>query len=365
MNLRRAFLCVLLLLSFTICASASEISIEQKQAWKVDSLETGMQPQTQELMDDFKPDENSNFFQSVLSVFKEAVSKSGNAFKSAVSTVVRVLLIVVLCQLVDSVCYEKGQLLVVVAGTLTIVVCCSSDLKTMIGLGKSTIQEITDYSSLLLPVMVSAATASGALTGAGVAYTVTTFFLNLLMKFSNGIMVPLLYTYLALSVTDTVIQQQRLKKIRELIGWLIEKGLKGIVYVFTGILSITGMLTSSADTATLKAAKATISGVVPVVGSMISGAADSVFASAVLLKNAIGTFGMLAIFSAFILPFLNMGISYILFKISAAVGGVFGSKLGGLLEAITSVLGYFLAMIASCALIGILSCCCFIRTVSL
>jgi len=154
-----------------------------------------------------------------------------------------------------------------------------------------------------------------------------------------------------------------LKKIREFVGWCIEKGLKAVTYLFVGFLSITGMLTSSADTAALKAAKATISGAVPVVGGIISGAADTVFSSAVFLKNSIGTFGMLAIFATFIIPFFNMGISYLMFKISAALGGLFGSGLSSLLEAIGTVMGYLLAMVACCVLISVLSCGYLVKTV--
>jgi len=344
-------------------AAASEIERRQYEMCGADQLESGLQPQAKELMGEYKMDVQSNFFQSGMTMLRKAVSQSGEAFKSAVSTITRVLLIMVICQIADCMCREKGRGLPNIVGALAIMVCCASDLRTMIGLGRSTIQEITDYTSLLLPVMVSAATASGSLTAAGVPYAVATVFSNLLMRFCNGIVVPGIYAYLSLSLTDTVLQNERLNKLRELIGWVIEKGLKGIIYVFTGFLSITGMVAATVDKATLKAAKATISSVVPVVGGIISGAADSVFASATVLKSAVGTFGMLAVLAIFLLPFFKMGISYFLFKLSSALGAVFESKLSGLLEAITSVLGYFLALIAVGALISILTCSCLIRSV--
>ena len=156
-----------------------------------------------------------------------------------------------------------------------------------------------------------------------------------------------------------------MKRLRELVGWVIEKGLKTVVYLFTGFLTVTGALSAVTDSMTLKAAKMTISGVVPVVGGIISGAAETVLNSAAFLRNTIGTFGMVAVFAIFILPFLEIGICFVMFKVSAALGGILESKLSGLLESISAAMGYLLATIGCCALMAILSCCSFLKSVNI
>lgn len=364
-RVRRIMMLILAIFFCVTYVAAQDVVQSQSEILNTDSLEDGLQGSAEEYMEEFDPTEQADIFQGVLSVFKKAAVQSTHELKAALSTMLRVLLIVILCQIADAACDEHGKSVATMTGALAIVASCAAGIHAMVGLGRTTINEISGFSSLLMPVMVSAATASGSFTGAGVIYSLTSAFSALLVRLCNTVLVPAVYAYLALAMIDNVLQQERLKRLRELVGWCIEKGLRAIVYLYTGFLAITGALSGTADATALKAAKMTISGVVPVVGGIISGAAETVLSSATYLKNAIGTFGMLAIFSIFILPFLNMGISYILFKVSAALGGILESKHSSLLEAISTVMGYLLAMTASCALITFLSCCCFIRTVTI
>ena len=359
---RLAFI-ILVLAALCSTVKAQDLTDRQAELWGAEVLERQLPDGAEQLMDEYGLYDAPNLFQAMITMARDALQENESTIRSGFSAMARILVIIILCRLADVSCDNKVSHAATVTGTLAVIAVCASDLKTMIGLGKETMNEISDYSSLLLPVMVSAAMASGSLTGASMIYTIAAVFSNLLIRFCKGVLIPAIYAYLSLAVTDTIIQQERLKKIREFVGWCIEKGLKAVTYLFVGFLSITGMLTSSADTAALKAAKATISGAVPVVGGIISGAADTVFSSAVFLKNSIGTFGMLAIFATFIIPFFNMGISYLMFKISAALGGLFGSGLSSLLEAIGTVMGYLLAMVACCVLISVLSCGYLVKTV--
>ena len=71
----------------------------------------------------------------------------------------------------------------------------------------------------------------------------------------------------------------------------------------------------------MKVAKAAISGVVPVVGGIISDASETVLAGAGMLKNTIGVFGTLAILAACAYPFLQLGVQYLLYKLTAFLAG--------------------------------------------
>ena len=242
-------------------------------------------------------------------------------------------------------------------------VICLENLQTMVGIGTGAMGELTDFSMMLNPVMAAASAASGSVSGAGGNYSLTVFFSNLLLQVCNRIIVPIVYAYLALSLTDTLLHQERLKRLRELLGWGTELVLKVVVYAFTGCLTMTGVLSGSADAAKLKAAKLTISGMIPVVGGIVSGAAETVLSGAALLKNTIGTFGMLAVIAICLLPFLKLTISWFCLRITAALSGLLISPLTGLLEAVSKAMGYLVAMTGSCALICMLSCCCYLKVV--
>ena len=363
--MKKIMLTFFLLAALTVSAEAVDVAGEQAELFGTERLEEGLPAEAKKMMESFDPTEQSDLLDGVLRIFRETAEQSGGVVKRAAAAMLRLLMIVVLCQLAQGICEERGQAAAAITGALAITACCGADLHTLIGLGRSTMDELSTFTNLLLPVMCGATAASGGAASASVLYTVTCFFSNLLIQASNYLLIPGMYAYLALALTDSALQQERLKRLRELLGWLIEKGLKCVVYLYTGLLTFTGVLSAPADAAALKAAKLTISSAVPVVGGIISGAAETVLASAALLKSAIGTFGMLAILAVFLFPFLQIGISFLMLKIASALSDILGSCQAGLLEAVSKLMGFLLAMVGSCAIMSLLSCCCFVKAVQL
>lgn len=362
--IRKLLLIMIIVILFVYSVAAYDITGEQIDMFQADRIERQLDEETKDMIGDADPYEQMDFAQNVFSVFKKAVSKAFSKLRYSAVTILRVILIIVFCRIADLHIEDRNKLTVSAAGAIAIVAACSGGVNTLIEVARQTLDDISAFSDVLLPVMVSAATASGSLTGAGAAYTLAAFFSSVIIKFCNSVLVPVVYAYLALATADSVLQQKQLKPIRELLGWITEKGLRCVVYIYTGLLTITGLLTSGVDSAALKATKLTISGAVPVVGSIISNASETVLSSAAVLKNTIGAFGMLAVLAIFLVPFLEIGISYVMFKMGTAIGGMLDSKHSELIASISTVMGYLLAMTATGALISLLTCCGFLRMVS-
>jgi len=84
-------------------------------------------------------------------------------------------------------------------------------------------------------------------------------------------------------------------------------------------ITVTGVVSGTADATAAKVAKTTISTVLPVVGSIISDAASTVVAGAGVLRNTIGIFGILAVLAICILPVLRLGANYLLYKLASGL----------------------------------------------
>lgn len=362
-NWQRICLVFLLSASMILPASAAENVQRQAELFGTQELKQALTPQTQKLLGSTDPTEQRELWEGVLDLLRHAAEDLADGLGSSFVQALRLIVLVVLCQLVDAVCEERGRTAAVMAGVLAAAAICMSDLHTLIGLGRTTMEELADFTAVLNPVMAAASTASGAVTGVGMQYPLTVFFSTVLIRSGHRLLIPAVYAYLALAVADGVQQNDRLKKLRELIGWSMEVIMKAVVYGFTGCLAVTGVLAGTADAARLKAAKLTISGMIPVVGGIISDAAQTVLSGAELLKSSIGTFGMLAILAIFLLPFLRMGLSYLLLKAVTAISGMFSGRLAGFLETVTKAMGYLLGMCGSSALICLLTCCCYLRVV--
>ena len=129
-------------------------------------------------------------------------------------------------------------------------------------------------------------------------------------------------------------------------------------------MGITGVISGATDAAALKAAKLTISGVVPVVGGILSDASEAVLVSAGMVRNAAGIYGILAILAVFLTPFLRIGCHYLLLRLTGAVCAVFGVKrCSELISQFSAAMGLELAMTGSVCLLQLISTVCFLRGV--
>ena len=115
----------------------------------------------------------------------------------------------------------------------------------------------------------------------------------------------------------------------------------------------------------LKATKLTISGLVPVVGNILSDASEAVLVSAGMMKNAAGIYGILAVISICIRPFIQIGSQYLMLKLTTGVTEMFGTKqMAGIIKDFSTAMGLVLAMTGTVCMIFLISMICFMKGVS-
>lgn len=247
-------------------------------------------------------------------------------------------------------------------GTLLAAALLLEPADSLIRLGAETVAELSEYGKLLLPVLAAALGAQGGVTAAAAIYAGTAAFDAVLGSLISGALVPVIYLYLALAAACAALEDPMLKKLRDGLKWAASWGLKTILYVYTGYIGITGVVSGTTDAGILKAAKLTISGVVPVVGGILSDASEAVLVSAGAVKNAAGIYGMLAVIAVWIGPFLRIGTHYLMLKALEAVSGVFGIRpVTGLIGDFAAAMGLLLAMTGAVCLMLVISTICFLK----
>lgn len=235
---------------------------------------------------------------------------------------------------------------------------------SLIHLGIRTIEDMSSYGKLLLPVMTSALAAQGGVTASTALYAGTALFNSLLTSILINLMRPMVYIFLVLSIANAALGEDILKKMAGFIKWLSTWILKIVLYVFTGYMGITGVISGTTDAAALKAAKLTISGVVPVVGGILSDASEAVLVGAGVVRNAAGIYGILAVLAVFVSPFFRIGCHYLIIRFTGAVCSVFGVKrCTDLVSDFSAAMGLLLAMTGSVCLLQLISTVCFLRGV--
>jgi len=235
---------------------------------------------------------------------------------------------------------------------------------TMIHLGVETVRELSEYGKLLVPVLTAAMAAQGGVTGATALYAGTAMFNMLLGTAISNLLIPMLYCFLALAIAGTATGSERLNKLRDLVKSFVSWCLKILIYIFTGYIAITGVISGNADATAIKVTKLTMSGMIPVVGGMLSDASEAVLVSAGVMKNAVGTYGLLAILAVWIAPFIQIGAQYLLLKLTGALCGVFGAKEPSkLIDQFSGAMGLLLGMTATMCMLLLISTVCFMRGV--
>ena len=249
------------------------------------------------------------------------------------------------------------------AGVITATLLLGS-ANSLIHLAADTVRQMSDYGKILLPVMTSAMAAQGGITGSTALYTGTAAFDALLSSMIASLLIPMVYIYLALATANGALGEDLMKKLRDFVKWLVTWSLKTILYVFTGYMTITNVVSGTADQAAVKAAKLTISGAVPVVGGILSDASEAILVSAGVIRNAAGIYGLLAVIAIVIEPFLRIGVHYLLLKLTGSVCGVFaGKKISELINDFSAAMGLLLAMTGTVCLLLLISTVCFFKGV--
>lgn len=307
------------------------------------------------------PEQTQDFGDALLEILGDAVAHFRPDLKEAAQSCGAVLAAVMALSILSVFPgHRKGP--AELAGTLLVGGLLLRSTNSLIALGADTVMQLSEYGKLLLPVMAGALAAQGGVTAAAAVYTGTALFDAVLGTLISKTLVPMVYLFLALAAGAAALGDPMLQKLRDGIKWAVSWCLKTILYVYTGYIGISGIVSGTTDAGLLKAAKLTISGAVPVVGGILSDASEAVLVSAGAVKNAAGIYGMLAILAVWIGPFLRIGAHYLVLKALGILCSVFEVKsVTELIGDFSTAMGLLLAMTGAVCLMLIISTICFMK----
>lgn len=320
-------------------------------------------PQPPDPAMDLMPEETDTFWEGAREILMEALPQVMPSISECLENCTSVFAVVLLLSLLRTL-PGNTKFTADLAGSAAIGILLIKPANSLLCLGVDTVRSVSEYGKLLLPVMTAALAGGGGTTTSAALYTGTTFFNAVLGSIISTVMVPLVYIFVCLGIGKAAFGEETLKKLSDFVKWIMTWCLKLVLYMFTGYISITGVISGTADASAVKAAKITISGMVPVVGGILSDASEAVLVGADLVRSTAGVYGLLAVLAICIRPFLHIGIQYLLLKATGAVCAVFGGKGPvSLVRDFTWTMGLILAMTGAGCLLLMVSVVCFMRGV--
>ena len=355
---RFCLLSVVLIIFLT--GQASAISGEEVLDSQIDALGLDdLRRAAQEYAPDFDWNETPDFNEGLNGLLEKGSKSFGGMLKQALHSCVLLLAIVLFGGIAEGLINAgtgKGKLAIPIASSLAITSVAVNDAKTLIGFGSEMIREIEAFTKVLLPTMAAVTAASGSPAAAAAKQLAAMLFSDVLVSLIHRFLLPLVYTYIAVCTAHAALGNEGLKRIAGTLKWVVTSVLTMLLIAFVGYLSVSGVIAGTTDAITLKAAKFTVSSVVPVVGGILSDAAETVLVGAGMLKNSVGVFGMLVVLGMSIVPFLQLGIHYLAYKMTATLTAtVADSRISGLIDGISSAFGLVLGMCGACALLLLIS----------
>ncbi len=202
--------------------------------------------------------------------------------------------------------------------------------------------DITNLMLMMTPLIVSFMAGSGFLTTGMISHPVMLVMCNVFAVVFETILIPAAVVYMTISLTDMLSEAVELGKLRELIKKFYNFLLGIIMTLFTGMLGISSFAGAGLDSVGAKGAKFALSNMVPFVGRSISDAMGAVVSASLVLKNAVGISGIVAIIGLCLIPVLKIAAVVICIRVSTAVCEPIASRR---IIGVLSVIGDSLSMV--------------------
>lgn len=341
--------------SETSPANITRRSTEQFHDIGGDTLADAVPGRQRRYLDGVQPESPENLTSSFSQLFHNASSDSRRAIRNAIASVIRVAVIVVVAAAARGFSTAMGgecNTLIDLAGSLGCTAILIRDFTSILTLCRNALEEISVFSGVLQPILATALSMGGNAATATTLQVASMLVFDFVIRLVNQLLLPGVCAYLAISTVDAATGGELLRGIGEGIKSFASGALKLILTLFTTYLAIAGGISAGVDRLTLKTAKFAVSGVVPVVGGVISDAAETMLSGAALLRGSVGVFGMLCVTAICLVPFLQAGASYLCYRAGAAIlSPLCSGNLRRLLENIGAGFGLLLGMLGACCMI--------------
>ena len=251
-------------------------------------------------------------------------------FFKMLPTFLSVIAICVLCAIISglksSIFNEELSEIIFFVCSLCVILLLFSVVLSVWQSAKKTIKNIAVLCEITTPAILTLMIASGGTVSASVYKPSVLFLSNGIIAVVEKIVFPLVGIMIVFSVINAFSKNVRFNKFADAVGSAI-KWIIGISFTVYGLfLTVQGITSASFDGISLKAAKYAISNSVPIVGGYLRDGFDLVVAGSVLIKNAIGITGVVALFFIILSPIVKIVAASVLLKITAGFAGALSAE---------------------------------------
>jgi stage III sporulation protein AE len=196
------------------------------------------------------------------------------------------------------------------------------------------------YVPILSGIMVSTGQVSTSASYGAITYVCC----QLWVQCANKLILPLVTLTLGIVCISGICKEIDLsalvKGIQQCVRWIMVVSM----FVFSGVVTVQGAVGTSSDRVTSKAVKFVVSNGVPIVGSAVSDACETVRASLELLQSSVGLLGIVVVLVDVLPPVVSIAVMRAVVVLGETLADTLGvSEVKTLLSGVSSVLSVVLS----------------------
>lgn len=218
---------------------------------------------------------------------------------------------------------------------------------------RDSLSVLSSFFSGLIPIMTGILSAGGNVSSAAAQAVNMNITLGIISYVSTSLMLPLVFALFALSLaqsTDSGTTAAVAKAIRGLFMWVLGIGTAVII----GAVSMQSIIAGAQDSAYLRAAKYAANGMIPVVGSTVSGALATLAGGLSYVKSAVGGSSVMIMIAYALSPLVTLLLYRFAFSVAISFLEILGVSTGArTLGAFRSALDSLISVYALSAVVYI------------
>lgn len=350
MRMLIAILCLICLLSPTVLASpglaedATGMIVEQLSTENINKFIQGINSELQDDIPLLNAETVKNLatrgldldWQSILPSLGKRVVKE---IRANLHLMGKLLFLAVLCALLQNLqtSFENSTIAALAYHVcyIFLIVISLTAFYNAITLARDTVATMVGLMEALLPLIITLLAGVGALTSAALFTPLMLFVVSSVSVVVKDLVLPLLFLTAVLDCVNYLSNNYRLSNLAGVFkqAGMIVLGLTLVIFI--GVISIQGAAGGVADGLALRTAKYATATFIPVVGKMFSDAVELVMGASLMIKNAVGIFGVITIVSICAFPIIKLIALIIIMKLTGALIQPMGDeKMAKCLEAI-------------------------------
>ncbi len=189
----------------------------------------------------------------------------------------------------------------------------------VVSCAKETISNLAMFMRTMVPISMATLAASGALISAGTFEVTVVAVIEITQWVLEYVFLPLIMMSVAMSLVNNLSKDLNAEKMVQFMNKTTKWGIGVMMTLFVGVMGLQGIVSGSADGLTLKLTKFATSNLIPLVGGALSETAETVMNCSVVIKNAVGVFGIILVALIVAVPVVKISACLILFRLCAAI----------------------------------------------